>query len=158
VTTNGRYGNNGWLGVAQVWLAGGHISQATTKVNDTYLASSGYNDAARRHVLCQEIGHDFGLDHQDESGADLNTCMDYADALDNPSPNAHDYEQLEAIYNSHADTSNTAAAISSASGSKGRPKRVRDDLFVEDLGGGKKRVVFVFWSNRQIPHGPPAGE
>lgn len=46
-------------------------------------------------MMCQEIGHDFGLDHQDESGADLNTCMDYSDALDNPSPNNHDYQQLQ---------------------------------------------------------------
>lgn len=155
---NGRYGNNGWLGLAQIWISGGHISQATTKVNDTYLASPSYTDTGRRHVLCQEVGHDFGLDHQDESGADLNTCMDYADALDNPSPNQHDYDQLYTIYNGHGDASTTAAAVSSASGAKGRLKRVRDDLFVEDLGRGQKRVVFVFWSNREIPHGPPAVE
>lgn len=56
------------------------------------------NPVKRQHVMCQEIGHDFGLDHQDESGADLDTCMDYSSALDNAHPNAHDYEQLETIY------------------------------------------------------------
>ena len=30
-----------------------------------------------QHVICQEIGHTFGLDHQSETGASLNTCMDY---------------------------------------------------------------------------------
>ena len=153
---NGKYGYNGWLGVAQVWLSGGHIAQATTKVNDSYLNGSGYDNADRQHVLCQEVGHDFGLDHQDESGADLNTCMDYANDLNNPRPNAHDYEQLELIYNSHADASSSIAAATSTSGAKGRLKRVEDDLFVEDLGKGKKRVVFVFWKDRQLPHGPPA--
>lgn len=28
------------------------------------------------------VGHDWGLDHNDESGADLNTCMDHADVHD----------------------------------------------------------------------------
>ncbi len=29
--------------------------------------------------MCQEIGHDFGLDHQDENfnNPNLGTCMDY---------------------------------------------------------------------------------
>jgi len=39
--------------------------------------------------MCQEIGHIWGLGHQDESGADFHTCMDYAtnpDA-DNMHPN-----------------------------------------------------------------------
>jgi len=29
-----------------------------------------------QHVICQEIGHTFGLDHQDESGISLNSCID----------------------------------------------------------------------------------
>ena len=154
---NGRYGNNGWLGLAQVWTSGGHIVQATTKVNDTYLDGSRYDNADRQHVLCQEIGHDFGLDHQSESGADLNTCMDYANDLNNPSPNAHDYEQLELVYAHQAPTSSSAAAAST-SGPKGQLKRVEDDLYVENLGKGKKRFVHVFWENRHVPHGPPAVE
>lgn len=32
---NGTYGNNGWLGIAQIWASGSHITQATTRVNDT---------------------------------------------------------------------------------------------------------------------------
>jgi hypothetical protein len=95
---NANYGFNGWLGLAQIWITGGvHIAQATTKVNDSYL-SSGYTDTNKQHVICQEIGHDWGLDHQSESGADFNTCMDYSNALDNPHPNAGDYDQLLCIY------------------------------------------------------------
>ena len=91
---NSSYGNNGWLGLAQIWVSGNHITQGVAKMNDTYLASSSYNETNRQHVICQEIGHAWGLGHQDESGAGLNSCMDYANALDNPHPNAHDYQHL----------------------------------------------------------------
>lgn len=108
---NASYGFNGWLGLASINISGSHITQATSKMNDSYFNSSSYDEDARQHVMCQEIGHGFGLDHQDESGADLGTCMDYANALDNRSPNAHDYEQLETIY-THTDSTTTVAALS----------------------------------------------
>jgi hypothetical protein len=108
---NYAYGNNGWLGLAQIWVSGSHISQATTKVNDTYFNTAAYNTPAwRRLVMCQELAHDFGLDHQDEnfSNANLGTCMDYTSDPDGPlsneHPNQHDYDQLEAIY-AHLDGS-----------------------------------------------------
>src|SRR5688572_351349 len=38
---NAKYGNNGWLGIAQIWITGGnYITQAVTKVNDTYFNTS----------------------------------------------------------------------------------------------------------------------
>jgi hypothetical protein len=101
---NSTYGNNGWLGLATIWTASGttHIAQATTKLNDTYFNSGTYNTPAwRSMVACQEIGHDFGLDHQDENfnNANLGTCMDYTN---NPSTNQHpnqgDLDQLTCIY------------------------------------------------------------
>ena len=108
---NANYGFNGWLGIATINISGGeHITQATVKMNDSYLNSSSYSSTNRQHVMCQEIGHDFGLDHQDESGADLNTCMDYSNALDNPHPNSHDYQELDIIY-THTDSSTTIAAL-----------------------------------------------
>src|SRR5262245_8358317 len=33
---NATYGNTGWLGVAQIWVSGSHITQGTVKLNDTY--------------------------------------------------------------------------------------------------------------------------
>ena len=105
---NGKYGYNGWLGLATIWLANGtdHISQGTTKMNDSYFSSSYYNNAnEKKHVVCQEVGHTFGLDHQDESGADFNTCMDYfsntgtnATNTDSTKPNAGDYDELLCKY------------------------------------------------------------
>ena len=110
---NAAYGATGWLGVAQVWAIGSHIAQATVKVNDTYFTTSTYNRPEwRQMVLCQEIGHTFGLDHQDENftNRNLGTCMDYTrrplGPPDNTSPNGHDYDQLELIYR-HRDSSTT---------------------------------------------------
>ncbi len=118
---NTTYGNNGWLGVASIWANGDHITQATVKLNDTYFNTATYNTPAwRRLVMCQEVGHAFGLDHQDEtfSNPNLGTCMDYTndpsgtlanpDQLSNEYPNGHDYDQLITIY-SHTDSSTTVA-------------------------------------------------
>jgi hypothetical protein len=105
---NYTYGSTGWLGVAQIALSGGsHIAWGTTKVNDSYSMSS----AGKQHVMCQEVGHDFGLDHQFTNAG---SCMDYA-GQDDPgyvSPNQHDYSELLAIYN-HGDGSAAAASGSS---------------------------------------------
>lgn len=118
---NGAYGQNGWLGIAQIWLTdarSNHISQGTAKLNDTYYASAFYNTPGWRDlVMCQEVGHDFGLGHQDENNGNLNlgTCMDYTSYPDgggtggakvNRAPNAHDFAQLDSIYN-HTDASNS---------------------------------------------------
>jgi hypothetical protein len=55
-------------------------------------------------VACQELGHNVGLDHQDEDfdNTSLESCMDYQDPPF-PSPNPHDFEQLETIY-AHLDS------------------------------------------------------
>ena len=153
---NYTYGTNGWLGLAQIWVRGSHITQGTAKMNDSYLAS-GYTETNRQHVICQEIGHDWGLDHQDESGADLNTCMDYDDALGNAHPNAHDYEQLEIIY-AHLDSSTTVGAAPAGFenadvhaqenwGTKVRESaNGRSAIFVRDFGNGNQIFTFVFWA------------
>jgi hypothetical protein len=109
---NSAYGDNGWLGLAQVWVYRGkdkHIAQATTLLNDTYFALAFYDTWAwRQLVMCQEIAHDFGLDHQDENfdNPNLGTCMDYTSAPEgggvfgpeNTAPNQHDFDQIETIY------------------------------------------------------------
>jgi hypothetical protein len=117
---NDLYGQRGWLGIASIWASGSHITQATTKLNDTYFNMARYSSAEwRQFVACQEIGHDFGLDHQDEnfSNTNLGTCMDYTNnpagggtngSLKNTAPDSHDLAQLASIY-SHTDSTNTAS-------------------------------------------------
>src|SRR3990172_12595581 len=146
---NNKYGNNGWLGIAQIWITGGkHITQGVTKMNDTYFNTSTYNTPAwKQFVVCQEVGHTFGLDHQDENfgNANLGSCMDYTnDPSTNQHPNAHDYEQLETIY-SHLDSTTTVdETAAAASTPPGWGRMIRDNgngaLFAHDLGNGM--VVF----------------
>jgi hypothetical protein len=101
------YGNSGWLGLAQIWITGGeHIVQGIVKNNDYYFGSSTYqynNTAEMKHVICQEVGHTFGLDHQSTSGASLGTCMDYyhntsSNDTKSTTPNQGDYDELTCIY------------------------------------------------------------
>ena len=166
---NAAYGNNGWLGIAQIWVtAGVHITQAVTKVNDTYFNTATYNTAAwRQFVMCQEIGHDFGLGHQDENfnNANLGSCMDYtSNPTTNQHPNTHDYEQLETIYG-HDDGFTTATstrlplAMPPAMGlidldnprnwgeSMHRSANGRQETFELDFGGGNKVLTHVFWAD-----------
>jgi len=151
-----RYGNNGWLGLATIWVSGDHINQGTVKLNDTYYDSGYYNTPVwRGAVACQEIGHTFGLDHQDESGANFHTCMDYANTPDswNTHPNRYDYSTLVDDY-THLDSTSTIAAATTSPGPRGL-QRVRDDLYVEDLGRGNRRFVWVAWTVPSVRHGPP---
>lgn len=148
---NGLYGNNGWLGIAQIWVSGSHITQGAVKVNDTYYNTPTYNTPIwRAMVVCQEVGHIFGLDHQDESGADFHTCMDYADNpdADNTHPNRHDYEQLATIY-AHLDSTTTigmAAKNGAARVRVERTDRISDSTIVEHFSNGSKRITHIFWA------------
>lgn len=172
---NSLYGQRGWLGIASIWLSGNHITQATTKLNDTYFNMPQYNSGAWRSlVACQEIGHDFGLDHQDEnfSNANLGTCMDYTNSPGtNQHPNQHDYDQLQSIY-AHLDSTSTAILGSPATNfgirqvgrpvpqsdegvgdtmaEWGKPVRVdgkgRPDMFVRELPNHRKIITHVFWA------------
>jgi len=161
-----RYGNTGWLGLAQIWITGGkHIVKGVVKNNDYYFGNSSYaynNTAEMQHVICQELGHTLGLGHTSEDGSSQNTCMDYyhnTSASDTTStrPNTHDYEELASIY-SHLDSTTTigssAASGRSSSGdasSWGRQvagSRVSGESVYElRLGRSERVITFVIWAN-----------
>ena len=116
---NRAYGQNGWLGLASINITGGtHITQGSAKMNDTYFSTSRYNNPnEREHVMCQEVAHTFGLDHQSTNGSSLNTCMDYfsntganASTTLSTKPNPYDFQELNIIY-AHSDSSSTVAAL-----------------------------------------------
>ena len=174
---NGRYGNNGWLGLASINITGGtHITQGSAKMNDTYFDTGTYNNPnERQHVMCQEVAHTFGLDHQSTDGGSLNTCMDYfsntganATSTLSTKPNAHDFDELNIIY-AHLDSTTTVASIaalaaSAASGAPGNSVAdVTDDpnswgqLVSQSAHGrsstyerynwdGSKTVTHVYWT------------
>jgi hypothetical protein len=165
---NTTYGRNGWLGIASIWASGDHITQGSVKMNDTYFNTTTYNTPAwRRLVMCQEVGHTFGLDHQDEnfSNTNLGTCMDYTNDPDggqqgasNEHPNSHDYAELESIYQ-HLDSTTTVGFSAGQSGQDidtndqrewGQAIRAnnagRPILFERDLGEGRRLFTFVYWA------------
>lgn len=178
---NAAYGNTGWLGVAQVWISGSHITQGTVKLNDSYHNSAPYNTTPWRNLVsCQEVGHTLGLDHQDENfnNANLGTCMDYTnDPSSNQHPNQHDYNQLETIY-SHLDSTTTVKHLGGEE--TPMPPAMRDiDLsgpalwgklvghthngltavYEQDFGGGYKVFTFVIWADPELlrEHGAVSG-
>lgn len=112
---NDSYGNNGWLGLASINLdSQGHIVQGTAQMNDSYASSFAVQDE-RDHVMCQEVGHLFGLGHTSEDGSSQNTCMDYSQSSTSTRPNQHDYDELSAIY-AHLDSYNSYAAVGGSGG------------------------------------------
>jgi hypothetical protein len=136
--------------------------QGTVKLNDTYFSSAPYNTLAWRNlVMCQEVGHTLGLDHQDETYGEhnLNTCMDYTNNPEsNQHPNAHDLDQLKTTYN-HADATSTVSP-SAKSGSVAAEVHAQDEwgqavryapsgrpvLFVRILSGNVKHFTWVTWA------------
>lgn len=143
---NASYGFNGWLGIAGISLSGGHIVSGYVKLNDSYFNSSTYNKPEwRRMVTCQEIGHTFGLAHQDENqtNANLGTCMDYTSRpLGPPSnehPDAHDFDQLVTIYG-HLDGTTTVGAAAPIKPGKSSRSQIVD---VDKNGNGT--VTFITW-------------
>ncbi len=164
---NASYGNTGWLGIASIWVSGSHITQGTVKLNDTYFNTPTYNTPAwRQFVVCQEVGHTFGLDHQNTTfnNPNLGSCMDYTNdpdgtlymQADNTHPNQHDYEELALIY-SHFDSFtsvSSSAAVSRANldnpSEWGRlmnsTRGGRAQVFERDFGNGERVVTFVIWA------------
>ena len=121
-------------------------------------------------MTCQEIAHDFGLDHQDETfdNPNLGSCMDYTSnpegPLSNEHPNSHDYEEIALIYG-HLDTTTT---IGGSALPKTMPPAMgqidfdtpnqwgqlvrasrngRVAVYEADFGGGHKVLTHVFWAD-----------
>ena len=105
--TEGGDENSGWLGLATIRIgAESHITEATVKMNRVLLAR--FPAVVDEHVLCQEVGHLFGLGHQPNTERDscMNDCAglrgeEWLACLSDPqgvTPNAHDAEELNRIY------------------------------------------------------------
>src|SRR5262249_18739586 len=132
-------------------------------------AQATYNTPAyRRLVMCQEVGHTFGLAHQDENqtNPNLGSCMDYtrnpAGPPSNEHPNSHDYAELVTIY-AHTDSFSTPRSVTAAEGAAVASPLAGDSpatwgtlvsgasdsgasTFVRDNGNGTRTVTHVFWA------------
>jgi len=159
-----NYGGTGWIALTSLSVDGEHITDATVKLNDTYLGSPPY-DALRQTILCSEIGQTLGLSDQDPSAVD--TCMN----LSGEHPNSHDYDQLESIY-AHLDSGLAAAAAApppamvqlelDGPGQWGRrllrSADGRVELYLLDFGHGHKILTQVTWADRmdvEVEKGDP---
>jgi hypothetical protein len=166
---NFTYGLTGWRGLATIWFDGNnHITQGTAKMNDSYSWTPG----SRQLVMCQEVGHTFGLGHQDENfaNANLGSCMDYTSLPFGPpnnlALNQHDHDQLNTIY-AHLDNYATltlapAAAMSLEVDSSLFNERNqwgrriaslnggRTEIYERDLGGGAGVRTYVVWAEEEI--------
>ncbi len=133
-------------------------------MNDYYLEAPTYGDAyAKRHILCLEIGYTLGLDHVRGK-----TCMDdrrglfagpYVDS------NAHDYEQLETIYD-HPDNETTADVAGTEPIFTAQELELvvpsaeqaeATSVLIKDFGGGRQLVTHILRVD-DFAAGFPAGE
>lgn len=173
---NGNYGKNGWLGLATIRIANGtHITQGSAKVNDSYFSTLKYNNPNEKlHVMCQEIAHTFGLDHQSTDGSSQNSCMDYfsntganATSTLSTKPNLHDFEELNLMYG-HLDSMTTLAVMAArtASGSdstddprswghhRSQSDNGRSSTYVRHNGDGTQTVTHVYWTEEAAANCP----
>ena len=166
---NGSYGNNGWLGLASINITGGvHITQGSAKMNDTYFNTATYNNPNEKlHVMCQEVAHTFGLDHQSTDGSSQNSCMDYfsntganANSTLSTRPNKHDFDVLNTIY-AHLDSTTTVSQSTAASSKAdvdinddpnswgklvSQSNNGRSATYERFNDNGSKTVTHVFWA------------
>lgn len=177
---NYTYGSNGWLGLASINTVSGstvHIAWGTVKINDTYF-NSGYPSTEKRHVMCQEVGHTFGLGHTSENGTSQNTCMDYYQNTSSTDwastgPNQHDFDQIltqmhwgaklylpEEAHEVHGDAMTTDMNLPWQWGTpEGFDGAGRANLFKLDLGEdeeGNEHAIWtrVIWAD-PTPHATP---
>ena len=171
---NSTYGFNGWLGLASINISGSHITQGSAKMNDSYFNSATYNNPNEKlHVMCQEVGHTFGLGHTSEDGSSQNTCMDYfsntgANATSTLSthPNQHDYDMLASIY-AHLDSTTTIAASSAIAAGKSevtddsnswgslmsQSRNGRSSTYERANSDGTHTITHVFWTEEAAARG-----
>jgi hypothetical protein len=166
---NFTYGLTGWTGLATIWIdANSHIYRGTSKMNDSYT----WNPGSRQLVMCQEVGHTFGLAHQDETfnNPNLGTCMDYTSLPFGPpnnlALNQHDHDELNLIY-AHLDNYTTITQVpplgmpvEADSIDFNRPEEWgflraslnggRTEIYERLLTGGHRVVSFVIWSEEEI--------
>lgn len=176
---NSKYGANGWLGLATIYISGDHITKGSAKMNDTYFETLTYNNPNEKlHVMCQEVAHTFGLDHQSTNGESLNTCMDYysntggnAGNTVSTKPNFHDFEELQTIYAHDDITTTLASSVTALAASPASNEDVTEDrnswgyLVSQSANGrsstyerhnsdGTKVITHVYWTTEAAARCP----
>jgi len=96
---NGNYGYTDWKGINESILIDGYIVSSTVRLNDFFMKAA--TSGSRQYTICHELGHGFGLPHNDENffNKDLGSCLDYTVRPEqNQQPSAYDFERLAELY------------------------------------------------------------
>jgi hypothetical protein len=138
---NGYYGNTGWLGAAFISIRDfeGHLRSGEAYVNEYYIQDyplyDGFDQPEEwRGVMCQEIGHVFGLDHIFPGDTCMNTVV--RDPM-NDTPDDHDAEQLTDMMHDHGD-GGTSGGEPKVCNKKGKPAGCVE-------GASRGRAVWAEW-------------
>lgn len=91
VPVSDGYWSDPWSGLTSISTDHGYIIGASIRLNRSWLDARDAN--GKQRVICQELGHALGLDHQDSA---TDSCMGpYSTGVH---PNALDYSDLELAY------------------------------------------------------------
>lgn len=125
----------------------GHISKAKVRLNDSYLEGTeqGFqyldDPLARQEVLCHELGHALGLNHQ------ANSCLrSRIEPALRWYPNPHDYGQLETSYHAGSGEGAARSAVDHKRHDEPHVDQTHQDnhvLSVRDAPNGEKEITFV---------------
>ena len=114
------------------------------KVNDSYFETASYDDQiARRHVLCQEVGHTIGLDHL--KGPKKQTCMNDQFGLSSAgyqSPSNHDYQTAESMY-CHIDPACDGGSGGGKANGNGKGKKPDKNMIIRRLPNGVTQITWI---------------
>jgi len=109
---NANYGATGWRGINQILVDEfNNLTSSVAKMNEHYLLNLG--DGIKQYTMCHEIGHGWGLGHQDQdfNNVDSGSCMDYVmDPENNQHPNAKDFAILRQVYGTVATAGRNSSA------------------------------------------------
>lgn len=142
---NDTYGTGeGWLGLTTLYFHGDKIYAATIKINDSFFRQGSYNDpVAKRHTMCHEMGHAFGLSH-----VNTRSCMnDSAQAIfHNAKPINKDFKTLKKIYSKKNRKKSRVAVANEPSGVLEIPQAAPSELTrTVWLPDGTKQVTYLTW-------------
>jgi hypothetical protein len=143
---NGDYGTSvGWLGLTTLDFTGDKITAATIKLNDSFFDQQHYDDpVAKRHTMCHEMGHAFGLDH-----VATDSCMNDSDQaiFHDDQPIKRDFKTLEQIYSKKNAKASQLTTAGETTGVLALPQTAfAETVTSERRSDGTIQVTYATWA------------
>jgi hypothetical protein len=140
------YGTStGWLGLTTLDFNGDKITAATIKINDSFFKQQQYDDpVAKRHTMCHEMGHAFGLDH-----VSTRSCMNDSDQaiFTNDTPINRDFKTLDQIYSKKNAKASEVTTAGATPGVLALPQTTfTETMTSERLPDGTTQATYIAWA------------